>query len=713
MMRFLISFLILWLAAQSALAQSDQPLDVAAPAQFGSYPISAGFAPDPYRISGIIGGGEVEAARRNLGPNCVGFIGIVPDVRVSLGTFLPFMRIIFISDTITTDTAMVIRDPSGNFWCNNNSFGIFNPSLDFENAVPGDYTVWISGFTPNSPVYGDLYVTTNRLVTPGASQLNIPVLSPTPVPTGFGTAQPTPEPGTTLDPFLPPSHGVVELNAGFLPDPFWRVVVGGGSLPVPPLDTTTGNTIEIGALTPSNECAGYTESQPDVVIRWSGVSTRLRLLFIASEGANAALIVRDPGGRFVCNRAFAPGYFDPMAEFINPAQGDYAIWVSSEDDASARIVGTLYVTERVQTPDFITRADSQAYGSLSGLIPSAEAAIVAQVGSPLTEPFVFSGVTGGGEIDLALENPSLSAPAPAQRCVGYYAASPTAVLNITDPKAYLRFFAIGAEENSDPTLVVRMPDGRFYCSDDSFGTRNPTINVIGNLSTGLAQIWLGTYNPGFVLASLHLTQGEANPTDPNRMPVVTGLIANALGFATPTPMPQTFIDAFPTAVDPLMLTPPMLNAADYIATPAPPASDGGAAQAAGDSILDPFTLTNYGETSLNAGFGSHTLSAIAGGEVNAAAVGSGCAGFVTRQADYRVQWGGGRSLSIQFEGVGGDTTLIVRDPAGVYRCADDTFDSVNPMLQFPAAVPGSYSIWIGSFNAGEAVPGTLTLTEFS
>lgn len=697
----------------AVFAQDEQPLDVTAPAEFGSVSISAGFMPDPYRVATIIGGGDVEAARRNLGPNCVGFIGIVPDIRVSLGTALPFMRIIYISDTITTDTAMVVRDPSGNFRCNNNSFGIFNPSLDFENAVPGDYTVWISGFTPNSPVYGDLYVTTNRLVTPGASQLNIPILSPTPVPTGFGTAVPTPEPGTTLDSALSPSHGIVELGAGFLPDPFWRVLVAGGSLPVPSFDSQANtNTIEIGALAPSDECGGYTESQPDLIIRWAGVSTRLRLMFIASEGANTALVIRAPNGSFLCNRAYLPGYADPLAEFINPAQGDYAIWVASEDDASARIVGTLYVTERVQTPDFITRADNLAYGDINGLIPSAEAPTVVQVGSPLTEPFVLSGLTGGGEVDVVTENPTLSAPIPAQRCVGFYTASPTVVLNITEQKAYLRLFAIGAAEDSDPTLIVRMPDGRFYCADDSFGTRSPTINVIGNLSTGLAQVWIGSFDPGFVNAALHLTQGDANPTDPNRLPAVTGLIANALGFATPTPLPQAFIDSFPTAVDPLMLTPPLLNAADYIATPAPPAASGQAAASAGDTVLDPLSLPNYGETSLTAGFGTHTLSAIAGGDVDVSTVGAGCVGFTTRQADYRVQWGGGSGLSIQFVGVGGDTTLVVRDPSGAYRCADDTFDSVDPTLQFPGASPGSYSIWIGSFGAGQSVPGTLTLTEF-
>ena len=41
-----------------------------------------------------------------------------------------------------------------------------------------------------------------------------------------------------------------------------------------------------------------------------------------------------------------------------------------------------------------------------------------------------------------------------------------------------------------------MPDGTWYCNDDSLQSKQPTVDVIGNLSTGGVSVWVGSFNPG-------------------------------------------------------------------------------------------------------------------------------------------------------------------------------------------------------------------------
>lgn len=61
---------------------------------------------------------------------------------------------------------------------------------------------------------------------------------------------------------------------------------------------------------------------------------------------------------------------------------------------------------------------------------------------------------------------------------------------------------IGANSNSDTTLVVNAPDGNWYCSDDVNGF-NPAL--VFNQS-GQYDIWIGTYGGGTAPATLYFTE---------------------------------------------------------------------------------------------------------------------------------------------------------------------------------------------------------------
>jgi hypothetical protein len=58
-----------------------------------------------------------------------------------------------------------------------------------------------------------------------------------------------------------------------------------------------------------------------------------------------------------------------------------------------------------------------------------------------------------------------------------------------------------------------------------------------------------------------------------------------------------------------------------------------------------------------------------------------------------------------------DTTLMIRGPDGVYRCADDV-ELRNPIIQGVFA-PGAYQIWVGSYRNTENPPYVIGFTELS
>ena len=59
----------------------------------------------------------------------------------------------------------------------------------------------------------------------------------------------------------------------------------------------------------------------------------------------------------------------------------------------------------------------------------------------------------------------------------------------------------------------------------------------------------------------------------------------------------------------------------------------------------------------------------------------------------------------------GDTMLLVNAPDGNWYCNDDGFNAQNPMLIFGPAMTGTYEIWLGSFQPGEAHEAFLIFSE--
>ncbi len=487
----LLPLLLILFAFSGSAAAQEVPLNPNAVPDYGIAAGAAGFSPDPFRVQAVTGGGEVNAVTRNLGADCFGQISVQPDFRFSALSDFEALRFIFVADVVTADAALIVRDPNGDFWCNNDSFGVRHPTVTIEQAPPGDYNVWVGSLSAR--LMGDLYVTTRRDVTPTSTGLNIP----RPTPAAPVTPAPTEIPAGMLNFTLPASFGAETLAAGFLPDPYWSVVSGGGGLRV--------EEMQLGEA-----CAGYASAAPTLTLTWTGISTRLRFLFAPLNDADdAALIVRDPNGVWSCNRDFAGGYTRPQVEFINPAVGAYHLWVSSETAQDQPVAGIVYATEKTFSPETVIAAGTPPTAPLADLIPSASA-FVFNAAAP--DPYAIPGSLGGGEVNVGEQNPD---------CPGTYTHLPSFGFMLPEPTLHLRAFFVQEEARADSALILRMPDGTWYCNDDSYNDRQPTIDVIANFSTGEVSIWVGSFAEGeSIPGTLYITRGSASPRDPLRPPPV-------------------------------------------------------------------------------------------------------------------------------------------------------------------------------------------------
>lgn len=113
------------------------------------------------------------------------------------------------------------------------------------------------------------------------------------------------------------------------------------------------------------------------------------------------------------------------------------------------------------------------------------------------DPQTFAGTTAGGPVDLERVD---------ERCHGWAAGDPDAIVRATRPFAELLIMAASAE---DVTLAVLDPDGELRCGDDEEGT-HPIVR--GELSPGVYRVWVGTHRPGarapFTLALTELDDAQ-------------------------------------------------------------------------------------------------------------------------------------------------------------------------------------------------------------
>jgi len=212
--------------------------------------------------------------------------------------------------------------------------------------------------------------------------------------------------------------------------------------------------------------------------------------------------------------------------------------------------------------------------------------------------------------------------------------------------------SVAASANVDTTLVIRAPDGRFYCNDDYQGF-NPAV-VFGNPQSGEYDIWVGTYGGGIQDATLMIT--ERNPF-------------NSGG------------------------------------------GNQGGNNYGGGGTPNWQAQPRYTTFNLRAGFqpDPQSIYVQAGGDGGVSHLGPGCIGFIDfskPDVDLNYQ-AGGYVLSIWAEG-GADLTLVVYDANGNWHCNDD-YRGLDPAIRFQNPQTGNYNIWVGTH--GGLADSTLYITE--
>lgn len=126
--------------------------------------------------------------------------------------------------------------------------------------------------------------------------------------TGMGTG--------TLDAAAEPLYGRVALEYDFVQDPYAIELLAGGA---DDLEVILGE-----------GCVGYVNGRnPDVVLTYAAGPNPL-YIYGTSE-FDTSLAVLDPAGQWHCNDDALGRGLDPGLEFVDPASGDYAIWVGTLD----------------------------------------------------------------------------------------------------------------------------------------------------------------------------------------------------------------------------------------------------------------------------------------------------------------------------------------------------------------------------------------------
>lgn len=272
---------------------------------FGSGSLSTGFLPDPYLVR-MTSGGNVDVSYLNNGYGCTGHATTAPDFRLFWSGNGDELNFMFIPDSSSDDTTLIINDPNGNWYCNDDFAGV-NPGISFNTAVSGQYDIWIGSFWFDENVSG---------------QLNISELGFQPQITSTSPAG--------LDSSLEPNFGSKSLSSGFWPDP-------------DEISLTSGGDVDVSYLNNGFGCTGYATAAPDFRLFWSGDGDELSFMFVANSSSDdTTLIINDPHGNWHCNDDFAG--VNPGIHFDTAVSGQYDIWIGSYS-ANDNISGQLQITE--------------------------------------------------------------------------------------------------------------------------------------------------------------------------------------------------------------------------------------------------------------------------------------------------------------------------------------------------------------------------------
>lgn len=278
-------------AAIAMVPLSAQAQDLSADPTYATINLEAGFQDDPH-LTAISSGGEIDAS--SISEECVGFIANAPDVRLNYTAgSLP----LYIYAMASADTTLVVNAPDGQWYCDDDGRGDFNPLVWFDAPQSGQYDIWVGTYGDTTTHSAELYV----------SELES---SASPEWTGDEDyAEPTDS--GNIDFNADPTYETVSLTAGFTPDPYTVQLTSGG---------------ENDATRLGSPCVGFVASAPDVRLNYEAGSYPLYIRSTSDE--DTTLAVNGPDGQWYCDDDGGSG-LNAQVWFDAPQSGQYDIFVGS------------------------------------------------------------------------------------------------------------------------------------------------------------------------------------------------------------------------------------------------------------------------------------------------------------------------------------------------------------------------------------------------
>lgn len=112
----------------------------------GTIYLTTGFLPDPQSRTGtIVGTVDMNTTANMYGGTCRGYVQYTPSHIMTLNSAFAYLRVHVRS---AADTTMIIQDPAGGYWCNDDADG-FNPVIEGPWSA-GTWRIWIGTYSPSN-----------------------------------------------------------------------------------------------------------------------------------------------------------------------------------------------------------------------------------------------------------------------------------------------------------------------------------------------------------------------------------------------------------------------------------------------------------------------------------------------------------------------------------------------------------------------------------
>ena len=303
-----------------------------------------------------------------------------------------------------------------------------------------------------------------------------------------------------VDPGAEPAYVTINLEAGFVLDPFVVSVNGGGDVDVSVL---------------GGDCVGFVNLNPTVKLEWTGEADFIEAFFFTDH--DPVLVIQTPDGEFHCNDDANSLVLDPVIQIDNPQPGRYAVWVGSYAP-NQLIPGFLVLTGSPQVN--IGTFDPGALVAREAIAevleePEALDADVLLDESPAMDTVPL--MTGDAEavsVDLVAQGDiaAFDVDLGDVICAGFVSETPSYVFAVSESTDMVRTYF---EAQQDTTIIVETPDGEFICNDDADGNGNlnPLVDIAEPVE-GEYRVYLGTFDPAFAVeGSLTVTVSSDDMPD--------------------------------------------------------------------------------------------------------------------------------------------------------------------------------------------------------